>query len=128
MLDTVKIVVDGTPPSNNKYMGNSRNFNIYRRDKEEWEWRIKAKAHQIPKKPFKKATVTITYYFKTRHRRDPDNFSGKLLIDPLVRVGILEDDSFNNIVALRLAANYDKHNPRTEITVQRYKGGANHDQ
>ena len=111
-----EVVVKGTPPSNNEVMGNSHNFNLYRRTKEEWHWKIKAAIKRKPKKPIGKAVVYIKYYFKSAHRRDPDNYSGKMLLDPLVREGILEDDSFDNIV-LQLSAGVDKEHPRTEIRV-----------
>ena len=115
----MKIVIKDIPPSNNKYMGNSHNFNEYRREKEKWHWLIKSaigKAEK-PKKPIEKAIVNITYYFKDKRRRDPDNYSGKMLLDPLVREGILVDDSFNN-VTLVLAAGQDKYEPRTEIEIE----------
>ncbi len=111
-----EIVVRGTPPSNNKYMGNSRNFNVYRKDKEEWHWRIKTAIKIKPPMPIAKAVVSIKYYFKKKGRRDPDNFSGKLLLDPLVGEGILRDDSFDN-VELHLSADVDKDNPRTVIQI-----------
>ena len=111
-----EIVVKGTPPSNNKYMGNSRSFNVYRRDKEEWHWKIKSAIRIKPPMPIAKAVVNIKYYFKTKGRRDPDNFSGKLILDPLVREGILEDDSFEN-VELHLSADIDRMHPRTVITI-----------
>jgi len=114
----VKIVINEIPPSNNKYMGNSHNFNEYRREKERWHWLIKSalSKEKKPIKPLEKAIVNITYYFKDKRRRDPDNYSGKMLLDPLVREDILIDDSFNN-VTLVLAAGYDKNEPRTEILI-----------
>lgn len=69
-----------------------------------------------PPHPFKKSVVTITYYFKDKRRRDPDNYSGKMILDGLVRTGILQDDSFNNI-DLVLCGDYDKDNPRTVIEI-----------
>lgn len=114
----MKVVVHDIPPSNNEYMGNSHNFNEYRKQKERWHWLIKAaivKADK-PKKPLEKAKVHIKYYFSTKHRRDPDNYSGKMLLDPLVREGILKDDSFK-VVTLVLSADYDKEDKRTEIEI-----------
>lgn len=82
-----------------------------------WEWLVRqAVGKNKPKKPFKKSIVTLTYYFKTRHRRDPDNYSGKFILDGLVKSKVIEDDNFSNI-ELRLNGNYDKGNPRTEISV-----------
>ena len=75
------------------------------------------KIAEKPKKPLEKAIVNITYYFKDKRRRDPDNYSGKMLLDPLVREGIVIDDSFD-VVTLVLDAGYDKDNPRTEIKIR----------
>lgn len=112
MLITVKDI----PPSYNNFLGNSRNFNIYRQEKEKWHWLIKTAIKEKPVKPYKHAVVDICYYFKSMTRRDPDNYSGKFLLDPLVSEGIIEDDSFQNVI-LRLSGGYDKENPRTEIRV-----------
>lgn len=120
MQQTVKITINDIPPTNNKYMGNSHNFNEYRREKERWHWLIRAainKEAQRPKEPLQKAIVNITYYFKDKIRRDPDNYSGKMILDPLVREGILEDDSFD-VVTLVLDGRVDKDNPRTEIEIR----------
>ena len=116
------ITIPDTPPSNNLYMGNSHNFNDYRNQKTRWHWLIKAALTKVkkPKEPYQKALVEITYYFKKRGRRDPDNFSGKFLLDPLVREGVLIDDSFDN-VELRLKGDFDKENPRTEIKITEIK-------
>lgn len=112
----MKIVIKDIPPSNNEYLGNSHNFNVYRRKKEEWHWLIKAALTEKPSEPSEHAEVCITYYFPTKHRRDPDNYSGKMILDPLVKEGILKDDSFAN-VTLILRGMYDKENPRTEIEI-----------
>lgn len=98
-------------------MGKTYNYNAYQRKKEHWHWLIKSAIKKKPKQPIEKAIVHITYYFKDKRRRDPDNYSGKMLLDPLVREGILVDDSFSNIT-LVLAAGYDKDEPRTEIDIE----------
>lgn len=72
---------------------------------------------QRPPKPLERAIVNITYYFKDKRRRDPDNYSGKMLLDPLVKEGILIDDSFD-VVTLVLDGKVDKQNPRTEIEIR----------
>ena len=114
----MKITVHDIPPSNNQYMGNSRNFNIYRREKERWHWLVKAALTKAkkPREPYGRAEVHITYYFKDKRRRDPDNYSGKMILDPLVKEGVLKDDNFN-VVELRLSGSLDKDNPRTEIFI-----------
>ena len=113
----MKIVVNDIPPSNNQYMGKTYNYAVYQEEKRKWHWLIKCAIKERPKKPIEKAIVHITYYFKSKTRRDPDNYSGKMLLDPLVREGILIDDSFE-VVTLVLDGDYDKDNPRTEIEIR----------
>lgn len=98
-------------------MGKTYNYHQYQREKEHWHWLIKCAIKERPKKPFEKAIIHITYYFKDKRSRDPDNYSGKMLLDPLVREGILIDDSFS-VVTLVLQAGYDKNEPRTEIEIR----------
>lgn len=100
-------------------MGNSHNFNGYREQKERWHWLIKAALQKVkkPSVPYARAVVKISYYFKSKGRRDPDNFSGKMILDPLVREGVLMDDSFDNIELILRKGGVDKLNPRTEIEI-----------
>lgn len=100
-------------------MGNSHNFNGYREQKERWHWLIKAALQKVkkPSVPYAQAVVKISYYFKSKGRRDPDNFSGKMILDPLVREGVLADDSFDNIELVLRKGGVDKLNPRTEIEI-----------
>ena len=70
-----------------------------------------------PKKPIDRSTVTIRYYFPDKRRRDPDNYSGKFLLDGLTKAGIIVDDSFNHIT-LRLEAYCEPSRPRTEIEIE----------
>ena len=114
----MKITINEIPPSNNQFIGNSKNFNVYRREKERWHWLIKAALTKVkkPREPYERAVVHIMYCFKDKRRRDPDNYSGKMILDPLVREGILKDDNFN-VIELRLSGGYDKDRPRTEIEI-----------
>src|SRR5690606_40521196 len=57
---------------------------------------IQTCALPISPQPFEKAICTLTYHFPDRRRRDPDNFSGKFIMDPLVAEGFLVDDSFDH--------------------------------
>lgn len=120
-MQSFKYVIDEIPPSNNKFMGRgSAKYQAfaYQDEKRRWEWLVRAAVGRSkPEKPLKKAIVEITYYFKTRHRRDPDNYSGKFLLDGLVRAGVIEDDSFSNI-DLVLKGKVDRDNPKTKIEVR----------
>lgn len=116
------IVVNQIPPSDNKFKGR-RNVWEYRTAKKEWLdmllWLCKGK---VPQKPFERAVVTITYFFPTRGRRDPDNYSGKFILDGLVQAGIIQDDSFR-CIDLRLRGDCDREKPRTEIEIMEEKHG-----
>lgn len=111
----MKYIIDEIPPSSNKFNGRN-NVWEYRNEKKRWEQLIGLKCRPKPDKPFEKAVVKLTYFFRTRTRHDPDNYSGKFILDGLVRAGILKDDSFGNIT-LELAGDVDKDRPRTEIEV-----------
>ena len=93
----------------------------YQDEKQRWHWLIKAKIKELPKKPFEKAEITIHYYFKDKRKRDPDNYSGKMILDPLVKEKIIIDDNFS-VITLILKAGYDKENPRTEIEIKEVSG------
>ena len=113
--------IPAIPPSDNTYKGR-KNVWQYRNDKVLWEQYVQAYCRPVPQRPIQRAEVVITYYFPTRGRRDPDNYSGKFLLDGLVRCGILADDSFDN-VNLVLRGGYDKENPRTEIEITEVEHG-----
>ena len=95
MCQKYKYIIPEIPPSNNKFIGRNAK----------------------PPAPITKAKVTLDYYFGNRIRRDPDNYSGKMVLDGLVKADIIQDDSFD-CINLSLNGRYDKLNPRTEITVE----------
>lgn len=110
----MKIIIPEIPPSLNKYAGRENAWE-YRQEKQKWIRLMRAYCRKQTN-PINKAIVTITYYFPTRIRHDPDNYSGKMIMDGLVDRGVIVDDSFDH-VELRLRGEYDKDNPRTEIEV-----------
>ena len=69
-----------------------------------------------PPDPIRRAVVRLTYHFADRRRRDPDNYSGKMILDGLTAAGIIADDSFF-CIDLQLRAVYD-NGGYTEITVE----------
>lgn len=119
-MEEFEYIIYDIPPSNNKYMGGGgrgKNFQ-YQKEKKDWAVKVdRAVGIDRPPKPFKRSIVKMTYYFKTRHRRDPDNYSGKFLLDGLVEAKVIEDDSFNHIDII-IVGRYDKDNPRTVINVK----------
>lgn len=120
-MQKLKYIVKAIPPSNNQFIGRNVRWN-YQDIKKQWAETIFLVCRPKPPQPLQKAIVILTYYFKDNRRRDPDNYSGKMILDGLVRAGILQDDSFSNI-DLVLRGDYDKENPRTEIEIIAKSGG-----
>lgn len=114
----MRYIIDEIPPSNNKFIGRTNRWE-YQKIKKYWAEKIFYECQPKPKEPLEKAIVRLTYYFPTRTRRDPDNYSGKMVLDGLVKAGIIADDSFSNI-QLVLCGGYDKNNPRLEIEVSKW--------
>lgn len=113
-----RYILPGIPPSNNKFIGR-KNIWEYRKVKEEWEQLIFYKCcRDLPPKPICIAEIIIEYYFPDKRRRDPDNYSGKMLLDGLRKAGVIEDDSFDNIPDIHYVKHYSKDMPRTVITVR----------
>lgn len=115
-MQELSYIIPEIPPSNNKYIGRNMRF-AYQDAKKAWADKIYFLCRPRPPKPFNKAVVVLTYYFKDRRRHDPDNYAGKFILDGLVRAEIIIDDSFDNI-SLHLNGRYDKDNPRTEIYIK----------
>ena len=109
-------IIPFIPPSNNQFIGRNQ-IRQFQKQKKEWADIIKLYTlKNKPYKPLKQCKLTLFYYFKDKTRRDPDNYSGKFILDGLVRAGIIFDDSFFNI-NLVLKASTDKGNPRLEILI-----------
>ncbi|PTM58360.1 hypothetical protein [Desmospora activa] len=113
----IQIEVPGIPPSLNQM----RNMHYYKlnRVKREWARLISiVSAARRPSKPFERVVVTLTYHFPDKRRRDPDNYSGKFIMDALVDMGFLIDDSFDHVELRHRKGESDKHNPRVIITIE----------
>ena len=96
------------PPSNNEYQGNGgmkKNME-YQREKRQWAGYVQMFCNPKPRQPLKRARITLQYFFPDRRRRDPDNYSGKFILDGLVKAGIIADDNFF-VIDLFLKADID---------------------
>lgn len=111
----MRFVIPEIPPSNNKYIGRENRWG-YQAEKKRWAAVIALTCRPRPPEPLKRAAVRLVYHFKDGRRRDPDNYSGKMILDGLVGAGIIADDSFS-CIELQLAAVYDKGG-YTEIIVE----------
>lgn len=113
-----KYIIPQIPPSNNRYIGRNARWQ-YNKVKAEWKAIVYYHTrNNKPDEPFEKAVIRIMYYFKDKRRRDPDNYSGKMLLDGLTAAGVIRDDNFH-CIRLELYADCDKDNPRTEIEVEK---------
>ena len=115
----ILITLRGVPPSLNRFAGRE-NTNEYRSAKKQWTdaviWTVRG-CRDKPEKPYRMAAVEILYYFPDNRRRDPDNYSGKLLLDGLTKAGVIVDDSFQHIT-LAVGGDVDRREPRTVIVVR----------
>lgn len=115
----MKIIIDEIPPSNNRFIGRGNRWE-YQEEKKRWEAIVRIACIGKPKKQTERAVVQIRYFFPDRRRRDPDNYSGKMILDGLVRCGVIKDDSFS-CIRLELSAECSLGRPRTEIVIQEVK-------
>lgn len=121
MTDNYIYTIPFIPPSNNKYQGNGRkgsNFQ-YQNEKKNWANYCKIYCRPVPPEPLKYCDVTLIYHFKDKLRRDPDNYSGKFILDGLVKAGILIDDSMSVIDTLSITLGECKpKDPAVEIIIK----------
>ena len=117
MRGKITITIPDIPPSLNKW--SRMHWAKAAEIKKRWEANVYYSAYgQRPKTPYKKAKITITYFFKTRQRHDLDNYVPKFILDGLVKAHIILDDRAECIGMTELIQEYDKENPRIEIIIQ----------
>jgi Holliday junction resolvase RusA-like endonuclease len=113
--------VDGIPPSWNKIM----RMHQFAQNDEAKKWHaivcMSAKQQGVKDRFIGKSRVTLEYHFDAAYRHDPDNYSGKFLMDGLVKAGILEDDDFKH-VELTVRAGAKSKNPHVLIHIEDWEG------
>jgi Holliday junction resolvase RusA-like endonuclease len=114
--------IDGIPPSWNKIM----RMNQYEQNNEAKRWHqivyLCAKRQNIQEKFTGKRRVVLEYHFDTAYRHDPDNYSGKFIMDGLVKAGILEDDDFRHIELLVRAGKICRDDPHVLVHIEDLEG------
>jgi hypothetical protein len=113
----IMLDLPGIPPSLNEVIGTKPGY-VWRL-KKNWFELLEEYEDLKPPKPYKKAIVWLVYRFPSNVRRDPDNFvtGAKFILDGLVNLGFLEDDSFDNVeIRIRRGKN-SKKNPRTIVLI-----------
>jgi len=122
------IIIDECPISKNKYT--NMHWASRAKYKERIGWLIQEqksfekliKPHIYAELPYVKAKITIDIFFKSKRRRDIQNYVGGGLIswlDCLVDLGFIVDDSYDCIGQPQIAFSIDKEFPRTEIRIER---------
>jgi Holliday junction resolvase RusA-like endonuclease len=63
--------------------------------------------------PMEAVSVELTAVYKVRRRRDPDNVMAtlKVLLDALVKAGVLPDDSMGHVTIEPVKMELDRHFP-----------------
>lgn len=120
---TVEFEIADAPPSANEFFGKTgRNWD-YNREKKRWDLLVRvALRGKVPEKPIQSAAVSIHYVFPDNRRRDPDNYTGKMIMDPVVACGVLPDDSFRHVRKLELTAEVRPGVTRTIVTIEEVLG------
>lgn len=104
------------PPSNNQFIGRNKRWE-YQNAKKSWVLTVKACCIPKPAKPIEKSIVTLVYHFPDNRLRDPDNYSGKMILDGLTAAGIIKDDSFE-CIELRLQRGDNRKPAMMEIFIE----------
>lgn len=112
-----KLKILGIPPSLNQLR--RMHYQEQARQKRKWGGVVAMEvARQLGKpKPYKRAKCIYTFYFPTRIRHDPTNYSPKWIEDGLVAANVIEDDSFDHVEVHLRKGGVDKKNPRVEIEI-----------
>lgn len=121
----MRITIKEIPPSLNRFQGRFNSWE-YRNEKRRWTDTVSLLAKCMQNRTgeqFERARVELTYFFQDSRRRDPDNYSGKLILDGLTKAGVIADDDFDHIELVIKKGGVDKKNPRTEIEIKEVENG-----
>lgn len=110
----MKIVINGLPPTINKYIGRT-NLWEYQKDKKRYHRLVKLSTIGVNPR-YRKCKLRITYYFKDKRKHDPGNYD-KFLLDGLVDANIIEDDNYKVIEEYTTIGKCDSKNPRVEVEI-----------
>lgn len=118
-MKSIKLTIPLTPGSLNEFMRS--HYRKRERIQDEWDTEMIVALARLGEgarllKLFEKARVTIKYFFRTKHPRDKDNYTPKVIMDCL-KGRVIVDDSSDRI-DLDWELLFDRNRPRTEIEVE----------
>jgi Holliday junction resolvase RusA-like endonuclease len=96
-----------------------RGHHAWNRKKKQLEEEIGWEIRRHKLRPVRRAHLAFLFYEFSR-RRDPDNIqagSVKIILDALVKYGILENDGWDQIAGISATFSIDKENPRVEVLI-----------
>lgn len=115
----LKLIIPLTPSSLNKWQ--RAHWAKRRRIQDEWDNQVAVELvksiNVVRLRPLmEKAKIGIKYYFRTKHKRDKDNYTPKVIMDCLKGRVVVDDSSDRVDVDWELL--FDKNQPRTEILIE----------
>lgn len=125
-METCKITIPGRLPGLNDYTracrSNPRAGAKMKRDAEQEVMYAIAteRVHGLPSK-LREPVVVRFRYFEANKRRDKDNIAGfaqKVVLDALVRVGLISDDGWGHVDRIEHAFDVDRERPRIEVELE----------
>ncbi|GAH76113.1 unnamed protein product [marine sediment metagenome] len=118
-MKSIKLTIPLTPGSLNKWQ--RAHWAKRRRIQDDWDMETVVALAKIGEgarllKLFERAKIRIRYFFRTKHPRDKDNYTPKVIMDCL-KGRVIVDDSSDRI-DLDWELLYDRKASRTEILVE----------
>jgi len=110
----MKITIQRLHPSINEWKG--WHYHKYNNEKKSWNEEMFYVTRGIEGIEGK-VEVVVKYYFKTKQKRDLDNYTPKFIMDSLVHACVIEEDNSSIVTKLSVEILHDKDNPRTEILI-----------
>ena len=102
MKELFKITIPLKPVSLNKWYAGNQHWSKRHSEKKKWNNYFELIKKQIPviQKDQYPVVLEVKVFFKDKRKRDVDNFgstAAKLSCDSLVKIGVIEDDSYKFI-------------------------------
>lgn len=114
----VWISIPTLPPSLNVWT--RKHWRIRHQEVKEMARNLKLLALSFNIPCFEKAEVKLTYYFRDKRRRDPDNYVGKFILDGLRKAGIIAEDNAEVLKLPQPEFKIDPQAPRTEVIIREW--------
>lgn len=106
MTKTELKIHSGLPGLNQMIDAAKRNRYAYAKMKKKWTQQIALEllgADCVPETPYERLYLDIVWQETAAHRRDPDNVRAgvKFILDAMVQIGIIEDDTSDHVCLTR---------------------------